>query len=94
MVVLYVNLNQQSPLLGVLSQLSCFNQSLRVLSAHIYGCSCIKDGNLVLIVLNQLTDLVELLLLHVTVQQEGSVVLVIVYIGCAVGLLVDFCVVD
>ena len=88
MVVLDVNLDQKSPLLSVLSQLCRLHKRLGVLPAHVNRSRCIKNGDLVLVILNQLTNLVELLLLHVAVEKECGVIFVVVDVSDAVSLLV------
>lgn len=67
MVILNVDLDEQLPLLSILGQLGSLNESLGVLPTHINSSSGVKDSRLVLVILNQLTNLIELLLLHVTV---------------------------
>jgi hypothetical protein len=68
-IILDVNLDKEPPLLGILSQFGGFNQGLGVLSAHIDSGGSIENSNFILIVLNELTNLIKLLLLHVTVEE-------------------------
>jgi len=93
-VILDVNLDQKPPLLRVLCQLRSLHERLGVLPAHVNRSRGIKNGDLVLVIFNQLADLVELLLLHVAVEEERGVIFVVVDVGDAVSLLVHICIVN
>jgi hypothetical protein len=67
-VVFNVDLDEQLPLLSILGQLGSLNESLGVLPTHVNSSGGVKDSRLVLVILNQFTNLIELLLLHVAVK--------------------------
>ena len=79
--VFNLDLDESHVLSTLLSEFLGLVDGVRLLAAHFDGCLDIKDGaalRLLLPVLNQLRDLIVLLGLHVAVQEESRVILVVV----------------